>query len=103
MRRFRLGLGSFGVALAVVAGVLVGVGAFTFNYAEGFSYFSTDPRACANCHIMNQEYDSWSRSPHHAAARCVDCHLPHELAPKLMAKAVDGFWHSQRFPLQDLH
>ena len=35
--------------LAVLVGVPVGVGAFTFVYAKGFSYLSTDPRACVNC------------------------------------------------------
>ena len=89
--------------LAVTVGVLVGVGAFTFNYAEGFSYFSTDPRACANCHIMNPQYDSWSRGPHHAAAGCVDCHLPHEFIPKYIAKAENGYHHSKGFTFQDFH
>ncbi len=41
--------------------------AFTFRYAEGLSYFSTDPKACANCHIMNDQFVSWSKGPHHAA------------------------------------
>ena len=34
---------------------LIGVGAFTFQYGEGLSYFSTDPDACANCHIMRPQ------------------------------------------------
>src|ERR1044072_4823371 len=40
------------VALLVLLGVVIGVGSFTFGYGRGFSYFSPDPRACANCHIM---------------------------------------------------
>ncbi len=40
-------------------GIPAGIGAFTFVYAKGFSYLSTDPRACVNCHIMNQHYDAW--------------------------------------------
>jgi hypothetical protein len=43
---------------AVLVGVLADVGGYTFCYAEGFSYFSTEPKACANCHNMNDEYDS---------------------------------------------
>ena len=31
---------------AITLGVLLGVGAFTFRYAEGLSYLSTDPAAC---------------------------------------------------------
>ena len=45
MRRFQ---GRLGLALVIAAGVLLGTGAFTFNYGEGTSYFSTDPAACAN-------------------------------------------------------
>ena len=89
--------------IAILAGLTAGVGAFTFNYGEGFSYFSTDPRACANCHIMNDEYNSWTKAPHHAAAKCIDCHLPHELISKYIAKAENGYHHSKGFTLQDFH
>jgi hypothetical protein len=27
-----------------------------------FSYLSTDPRACVNCHVMNPQYDAWLKS-----------------------------------------
>jgi cytochrome c nitrite reductase small subunit len=89
------------LALAIMIGMLLGVGLFTFNYAEGLSYFSTDPAACVNCHIMRDEYDSWRKSSHHANARCVDCHLPHEFVPKYLAKAENGWNHSRAFTLQD--
>jgi cytochrome c nitrite reductase small subunit len=89
--------------IAVLLGLLSGVGGFTFHYAEGFSYFSTDPRACANCHIMWPEYDSWEKSGHHHVAGCVDCHLPHDLGPKLIAKAENGYNHSRGFTFQDFH
>ena len=96
-------LGPMGIALAVVLGVCVGLGGYTFRYAEGLSYFSTEPAACVNCHIMRDEYDSWTKSSHHAAARCVDCHLPHEFVPKYMAKASNGYHHSKGFTLEDFH
>ena len=89
--------------MAGLVGLVLGLGAFTFSYGEGLSYFSTDPRACANCHIMNDEYQSWGKGPHHAAAGCVDCHLPHALLPKLLAKASNGYHHSKGFTLQDFH
>jgi cytochrome c nitrite reductase small subunit len=44
--------------------VQAGVGAFTFGYARGLSYLATDPRACANCHIMNEQYSAWHKSGH---------------------------------------
>ena len=79
------------------------MGTYTFNYAEGFSYFSTDPAACANCHIMRTQYESWSRSGHHHVAGCVDCHLPHEFIPKYIAKAENGYNHSTAFTFQNFH
>jgi cytochrome c nitrite reductase small subunit len=86
---------------ATALGVLVGIGGTTFRYAEGLSYFSTDPRACANCHIMQSQYDSWQKASHHTVAACVDCHLPHALLPKYLAKARNGWNHSKGFTLQD--
>ena len=89
--------------MAILAGLAMGVGAFTFHYGEGLSYFSTDPRACANCHIMNDEYNSWIKGPHHDAAKCIDCHLPHQFIPKYIAKANNGYHHSKGFTFQDFH
>jgi len=83
--------------IAVGLGVLAGVGGYTFSYAKGFSYFSTDPRACANCHIMQRQYDSWQAASHHTSAVCVDCHLPHEFVPKYLAKAENGWRHGKLF------
>jgi cytochrome c nitrite reductase small subunit len=96
-------MGGRAAALAALLGICVGVGLFTFRYAEGLSYFSTDPKACANCHIMNDEYASWQKGPHHGAARCVDCHLPHGGLEKWMAKGENGYHHSKGFTLQDFH
>ncbi len=86
--------------LSLLAGVLLGVGAFTFRFAEGFSYFSNDPNACANCHIMRDYLDSWQKSSHHARATCNDCHTPHALVPKLLTKADNGWRHSEKFTAQ---
>ncbi len=91
------------IALALASALLLGVSSFTFRYAEGLSYFSTDPRACANCHIMQSQYDSWQKASHHAAATCVDCHLPHDFIGKYIAKAENGYHHSKGFTLQDFH
>jgi cytochrome c nitrite reductase small subunit len=82
-------------------GIPAGIGAFTFVYAKGFSYLSTDPRACANCHIMNAQYDAWLKSGHRHVAGCVDCHLPHEGLAKWVAKSEHGFRHSMAFTLQN--
>src|SRR5436190_2693118 len=89
------------LVLAVLTGVLIGIGSFTFTFGEGISYFSTDPRACANCHVMNSEYDSWVKGPHHGAATCVECHLPHSFVGKYLAKADNGYRHSKAFTLMN--
>lgn len=89
------------VLLAVVTGIAAGVGGYTMVYAEGLSYMSSDPKVCANCHIMNSQYDSWQKSSHHTVAGCVDCHLPHDFVGKWTAKALNGYSHSKGFTMQD--
>ena len=88
---------------AALLGAVAGLGAYTFMYAEGLSYFSTDPTACANCHIMKSQYDSWQKGSHHGTAACVDCHLPIDFFAKYMAKASNGYHHSKGFTFQDFH
>lgn len=89
--------------LSIACGLLAGMGLHTFIYAKGFSYASKDPKVCANCHIMQDQYDSWRKSSHHATAACVDCHLPYETIPGLIAKADNGWRHSKAFTLQNFH
>jgi cytochrome c nitrite reductase small subunit len=96
-------MGLVALVPCVLAGVLLGAGAFTVHYAEGFSYLSPDPKACVNCHIMREQYDGWQKASHHAVATCNDCHVPHALIPKYLVKAENGFWHSKGFTLQDFH
>lgn len=85
------------IALCVATGIAAGIGAYTFRYAEGLSYLSTDPRACVNCHIMRSQYDAWQKSSHHGVATCVDCHLPHAFVAKYLAKMENGYRHSEKF------
>jgi cytochrome c nitrite reductase small subunit len=97
------GANRLSLLLCVLLGVLLGLSSYTFWYAEGRSYFSSNPTACINCHVMREHFDGWQKASHHAHATCVDCHLPHEGLPKWIAKAENGFWHSTRFTLQDFH
>jgi cytochrome c nitrite reductase small subunit len=101
-RRF-LGMSRAGLLVSIICllGIPAGIGAFTFVYAKGFSYLSASPRACVNCHIMNQQFDAWLKSGHRHAATCVECHLPHEGIAKWVAKAGHGFRHSMAFTLQN--
>jgi len=82
---------------AVLIGTAIGVGAFTFVYAEGYSYLTNDPSACANCHVMEEQYASWMKSSHRSVAVCNDCHTPHDPVGKYYTKARNGFWHSFYF------
>ena len=91
----------FVFVLCVVLGILAGTGAYTFRYAKGLSYLSNDPRACMNCHIMTEQYDSWVKSSHHKAAACNDCHVPHALPFKYIEKSRNGWNHSKAFTLQN--
>jgi cytochrome c nitrite reductase small subunit len=89
------------LVLALSIGVAAGIGGYTFRYAEGLSYLSTDPRACVNCHIMQPQYDAWQKASHHQSAVCVDCHLPEAFFAKYVAKAENGWRHGEKFTTQD--
>lgn len=86
-----------GVIVGVLLGAAAGLGAYTFIYAEGASYMTNDASACANCHVMQDHYDAWRKSSHHAVAVCNDCHAPHDFFGKYQTKAINGFNHSLAF------
>jgi cytochrome c nitrite reductase small subunit len=87
---------------AILIGAALGLGGYTFVYAEGYSYLTNNPDACANCHIMDEHYGAWLKASHRAVAGCNDCHTPHDnLASKYTVKARNGFWHSLRFTTGD--
>ncbi|MBN2135900.1 MAG: cytochrome c nitrite reductase small subunit [Acidobacteria bacterium] len=83
--------------ISLFIGLIAGIGFYTFIYAKGFSYLSDDPSSCANCHVMNEQYDAWIKSSHHAVAVCNDCHTPEGFIPKYTVKGLNGFNHSWAF------
>lgn len=85
------------LAAALLVGVMIGIGGYTFVYAKGYSYLTNDPQACANCHVMRDHYTAWTRSSHRSVAVCNDCHTPPGTIPKYVSKAQNGFWHSFYF------
>ena len=91
------------VVLAVLLGLLLGMGAVTLREARALSYLSSDPRVCVNCHIMRPQFDAWQKASHHSVAACGDCHLPHDFFGKWFTKALNGYHHSKGFTLQDFH
>lgn len=89
------------LGLAALSGGIVGLGGFTFFYAEGTSYFQDDPQACVNCHIMNDVFDAWNKGSHKAVATCNDCHSPHAYPDKYIVKGINGWNHSVAFTLDN--
>jgi len=85
------------LAAAAALGLAAGVGFYTFGYAEGASYLTDDPSACANCHVMEEQLAGWVTSSHRGVAVCNDCHTPPGLVPKYATKALNGFNHSFAF------
>jgi len=80
-----------------VVGMAAGLCGYTFVYAKGASYLTNDPAACANCHVMNEQFSGWVKSSHRSVAVCNDCHTPHNFIGKYATKARNGFWHSFYF------
>jgi cytochrome c nitrite reductase small subunit len=89
------------LALCVAIGLAAGIGGFTFVYAKGGSYMRDDPAACANCHIMREQYTGWQNSSHHTVAVCNDCHTPPSFVGKYVSKARNGWHHSVAFTSGD--
>ena len=91
------------IVLGSLVGLGIGVASYTFLYAQGWSYLTNNPAACANCHIMHEHYSAWLKSSHRAVATCNDCHTPAHLVVKYYTKADHGFWHSYAFTTGDFH
>ena len=86
-------------ATVLLLGAALGLGGYTFAYAKGWSYLTDDAAACANCHVMNEQYDGWTKSSHRKVAVCNDCHVPHDFVGKYYTNGRNGFWHSYYFTL----
>ena len=87
----------FLILMAIAVGLAVGIGGFTFVYAKGAAYLTDDPQACANCHVMREQFDGWIRSSHRSAAVCNDCHTPKGFFAKYLIKSTNGARHSWAF------
>jgi len=90
-------IATLALGVSCLFGMAAGLGTFTFVYAKGSSYLTNDPAACANCHVMNEQYSGWVKSSHRSVAVCNDCHTPHTFVGKYATKMRNGFWHSFYF------
>ena len=99
---FLIGTSGLYIAIALLIGSAVGIGTYTFGYANGASYLGNNPESCANCHSMQGHFDAWVKSSHGKFATCNDCHAPHgNLLGKYYCKARNGFFHSLAFTTGD--
>jgi cytochrome c nitrite reductase small subunit len=82
----------------VLMGIGVGLLLLTLHLARATSYFSDNPTACVNCHVMAPYYATWERGSHGRVATCNDCHIPHDnIINSYLFKAADGMRHSYVF------
>ena len=85
------------IVLGVLVGTAIGLGAYTFVYAKGYSYLTNNPAACANCHVMQRAVRRLGEVEP-SLGRDLQ-RLPHaaQLIGKYAVKANNGFWHSFYF------
>lgn len=86
--------------IAIIAFIIAAIFFVYMAYiAKAWSYLSTDPKACINCHVMNTQYATWQHSAHATQGiTCVECHLPTDsFINKYKAKAIDGWNHTLAF------
>ncbi|EQC48325.1 cytochrome c nitrate reductase, small subunit [Bacteriovorax sp. BSW11_IV] len=101
MRMFGIFFSTTMLIWLVVISVPTGFAVATFTYSKGYSYLLDDPKACVNCHIMDEEYHAWGKSTHRHVASCNDCHTPDNFALKYLSKAVNGWNHGYAFTTGD--
>ncbi len=61
----------------VLTFAIFALGYFAF-VSDAAAYGGSAPETCANCHVMDSQYENWYHSGHENFAKCTDCHLPHD-------------------------
>ena len=69
-------MSKFPIILAFAAAVIA-LGYFAF-VTDAAAYGGNAPETCANCHVMDSQYENWYHGAHEEWAKCTDCHLPHD-------------------------
>jgi cytochrome c nitrite reductase small subunit len=93
--------GFVGLVLVLAAGLVAGLAAYTFIYGKGYSYLLDDPRACVNCHVMRDNFDTWTVATHRTVT-CNQCHVPHAFPARYLSEARNGWFHSYAFTFKDV-
>jgi cytochrome c nitrite reductase small subunit len=86
----------------LIAGLLafavMALGAFVNFGPPGLYAKSGTPEFCAQCHVMEAQYESWFHNGGHRRLKCIDCHLPNDNLPRHLAwKGIEGMWDSYVF------
>lgn len=84
---------SLGFIRWIGALVLLGVGFFFAIGSSAVLETTNTTEFCTSCHSMQWVQEEWMESVHYknasgVRAGCPDCHVPHALGPKLLAKAL---------------
>ena len=69
-------MSKFPIILAITAAIF-SLGYFVF-VSDAAAYGGNTPENCANCHVMDSQYENWYHGAHENFAKCTDCHLPHD-------------------------
>ena len=69
-------MSKFPIILAITAAIF-SLGYFVF-VSDAAAYGGNAPETCANCHVMDSQYENWYHGAHENFAKCTDCHLPHD-------------------------
>ena len=80
-------------ASGLVVLVLAAAGAYVAFGPPGLYAKSETPEFCAQCHVMEAEYENWFHNGGHSRLKCIDCHLPNDnVARHLTWKGYEGMW-----------
>lgn len=88
----------FWKTLGLLALVAAGVILFLSFGPPGLYARSGTPEFCAQCHVMESQYESWFHNAGHRAQKCIECHLPAgNMARHLAFKSMTGMWDAYVF------
>jgi cytochrome c nitrite reductase small subunit len=77
----------------LVVVVLAVVGTYVAFGPPGLYAKSETPEFCAQCHVMEAQYENWFHQGGHRRLKCNDCHLPNDnLARHITWKGYEGMW-----------
>lgn len=84
--------------LALLVLAAAAVGGFVSFGPPGLYAKSGTPEFCAQCHVMETEYENWFHNAGHRRQKCIDCHLPNDNGlHHFVRKGYDGMWDAYVF------